>query len=93
MAELRAPARCSRPSSCCRGRSPKRRLRRTTCTSCSNMWVVAARSAVRSIITSGGEWVEIKTNADVLYQPLIVTAKRKFWHCVESGEPPRLFGI
>lgn len=57
------------------------------------MWVVAARSAVRSIITSGGEWVEIKTNADVLYQPLIVTAKRKFWHCVESGEPPRLFGI
>jgi hypothetical protein len=24
---------------------------------------------------------------------LIVTAERKFWRCVESGEPPSLFGI
>src|SRR5262249_34047491 len=24
---------------------------------------------------------------------LIVTAERKFWRCVESGEPPRLFGV
>src|SRR5207344_3275287 len=22
-----------------------------------------------------------------------ITAERKFWRCVESGEPPRLFGI
>ena len=57
-----------------------------------NMWVVAARSAVLSIIT-GGEWVEIKTHADPLYQHLIVTAERKFWRCVESGEPPTLFGV
>ena len=26
-------------------------------------------------------------------QHLIVTAERKFWRCVESGEPPRLFGV
>src|SRR5580704_4781377 len=58
-----------------------------------NMWVVAARSAVLSIITSGGKWVEIKTSPDPLYQHLIVTAERKFWRCVESGEVPRLFGI
>src|SRR5271166_3545811 len=57
-----------------------------------NMWVVAARSAVLSVITGGGKWVEIATNADPLYQHLIVTAERKFWRCVESGEPPRLFG-
>ena len=57
-----------------------------------NMWVVAAKSAVLSIITGGGKWVEIKTHADPLYQHLIVTAERKFWRCVESGEPPRLFG-
>jgi len=56
-----------------------------------NMWVVAARSAVLSVITGGGKWVEIKTQADPLYQHLIVTAKRKFWGCVESGEPPSLF--
>jgi predicted phage-related endonuclease len=58
-----------------------------------NMWVVAARSAVLSVITVGGKWIEITTHADPLYQHLIVTAERKFWRCVESGEPPRLFGI
>jgi len=58
-----------------------------------NMWVVAARSAVLSIITGGGKWVEIATHADPLYQHLIVTAERKFWRCVESGEPPALFGV
>jgi predicted phage-related endonuclease len=58
-----------------------------------NMWVVAARSAVLSVITGGGKWVEIKVHADPLYQHLIVTAERKFWRCVESGEPPTLFGV
>jgi hypothetical protein len=57
------------------------------------MWVVAARSAVLSVITGGGKWVKITTHADPLYQHLIVTAERKFWRCVESGEEPRLFGI
>jgi hypothetical protein len=58
-----------------------------------NMWVVASRAAVLSVITGGGKWVEIATHADPLYQHLIVTAERKFWRCVESGEPPRLFGV
>ena len=58
-----------------------------------NMWVVAARTAVLSVITGGGKWVEIETHADPLYQHLIVTAERKFWRCVESGEPPTLFGV
>ena len=58
-----------------------------------NMWVIAARSAVLSVITGGGKWAEITTHADPLYQHLIVTAERKFWRCVESGEPPRLFGV
>ena len=26
-----------------------------------------------------------------LYQHLLITAERKFWRCVETGEPPRLF--
>jgi hypothetical protein len=55
--------------------------------------VVAARHAVLSVITGGGKWVEITTHADPLYQHLIVTAERKFWRCVENGEPPALFGI
>jgi predicted phage-related endonuclease len=58
-----------------------------------NMWVVAARAAVLSVITGGGKWVEIATHADPLYQHLILTAERKFWRCVESAEPPRLFGV
>jgi predicted phage-related endonuclease len=58
-----------------------------------NMWVVAARAAVLSVITGGGKWVEIKAHADPLYQHLILTAERKFWRCVESGEPPTLFGV
>jgi hypothetical protein len=41
-----------------------------------NMWVVAARSAVLSVITGGGKWVEITAHADPLYQHLIVTAER-----------------
>jgi predicted phage-related endonuclease len=52
-----------------------------------NMWVVAARSAALSVITGGGKWVEIATYADPLYQHLLVTAERKFWRCVENGEP------
>src|SRR5262249_7816395 len=58
-----------------------------------NMWVVASRSAVLSVITGGAKGVEITTHADPLYQPLIVTAERKFWRCVESGDPPCLFGV
>ena len=57
-----------------------------------NMWVVAARTAVLSVITGGGKWVEITIAADCLYQHLLLTAEKKFWRCVEKGEPPRLFG-
>jgi hypothetical protein len=46
-----------------------------------------SEKAVLSVITGGGKWVEITTHADPLYQHLIVTAERKFWRCVESGEP------
>ena len=27
------------------------------------------------------------------YQHLLLTAEKKFWRCVESGEPPALFGV
>jgi predicted phage-related endonuclease len=56
-----------------------------------NMWVTNATTAVLSIITGGGKWVEITVAADSLYQHLLLTAEKKFWRCVESGEPPRLF--
>src|SRR3974390_824633 len=58
-----------------------------------NMWVTTSRTAVLSIITGGGKWVEMTIPADPLYQHLLLTAERKFWRCIQSGEPPRLFGI
>ena len=36
-----------------------------------NMWVTNARSAVLSIITGGGKWVELTVHADPLYQHLL----------------------
>jgi hypothetical protein len=58
-----------------------------------NMWVVNARTAALSIITGGGKWIEMTIPADSLYQHFLVTAERKFWRCVETGETPRLVGI
>src|SRR5437660_8512590 len=58
-----------------------------------NMWVTNAKAAVLSIITGGGKWLEIKISGDPLYQHLLLTAEKKFWRCVENGEPPRLFGV
>ena len=59
-ASSRALAQCSRPNSCCPGRSRR-------------------------------EAYGIKL--DSLYQHLLLTAEKKFWRCVESGETPRLFGL
>jgi hypothetical protein len=58
-----------------------------------NMWVTNATDAVLSIITGGGKWLEIKISADPLYQHLLLTAEKKFWRCVKTGERPRLFGV
>jgi predicted phage-related endonuclease len=58
-----------------------------------NMWVTASRTAVLSIISGGGKWIEMTIPADPLYQHLLLTAEKKFWRCVETGEAPQLFGI
>ena len=82
------------PNLCCHGSSPEEGAAEKYMPQLQhNLWVVAAREAVLSVITGGGKWVEIKVHADPLYQHLILTAERKFWRCVESGEPPKLFGV
>jgi predicted phage-related endonuclease len=58
-----------------------------------NMWVTNSRLAALSVITGGGKWVEIRISADPLYQHLLLTAEKKFWRCVEIGEPPHLFDV
>jgi hypothetical protein len=58
-----------------------------------NMWVTNAKTAVLSIITGGGKWVEVAIAADPLYQHLLLTAEKKFWRCVRLGDRPHLFGV
>jgi predicted phage-related endonuclease len=55
-----------------------------------NMWVTHLRSAVLSIITGGGKWVEVTVPMDPLYLSILVSAEKKFWRCVQSGEVPHL---
>src|SRR5437762_10079932 len=55
-----------------------------------NMWVTHYRQAVLSIITGGGKWVEITVPMDPLYLSVLVSAEKKFWRCVQTGEPPHL---
>jgi hypothetical protein len=57
------------------------------------MWVVNSRSAALSIITGGGKWIEMTIPADALYQHFLVTAEKRFWRCVQSGETPRPYGV
>jgi predicted phage-related endonuclease len=58
-----------------------------------NMWVTHLRSAVLSIITGGGKWLEITIPMDPLYVSVLVSAEKKFWRCVQSGEPPHLVNV
>jgi hypothetical protein len=55
-----------------------------------NMWVTHSGVAVLSIITGGGKWVEITIPMDPLYLTVLVSAEKKFWRCVQSGETPHL---
>src|SRR5437870_5570971 len=53
-----------------------------------NMWVTHLRTSVLSIITGGGKWVEVAIPMDPLYLTVLVSAEKKFWRCVQSGEVP-----
>src|SRR5258707_12447866 len=58
-----------------------------------NMWVTNLRTSVLSIITGGGKWVEISISVDPLYLTVLVSAEKKFWRCVQSGEQPHLINV
>src|SRR6267142_2681636 len=58
-----------------------------------NMWVTHLRTAVLSIITGGGKWVEVTIPTDPLYLTVLVSAEKKFWRCVQSGEVPHLIMV
>jgi putative phage-type endonuclease len=58
-----------------------------------NMWVTHLRTSVLSIITGGGKWVEVTLPMDPLYLSVLVSAEKKFWRCVQSGDPPHLINV
>src|SRR5712675_2780251 len=58
-----------------------------------NMLVAGTERSVLSIINGGGKWVELSIEADPIYQHLLVTAERRFWRCVQTGETPRPYGV
>jgi YqaJ-like viral recombinase domain len=58
-----------------------------------NMWVTHLRTSVLSIITGGGKWVEVSIPMDPLYLSILVSAEKKFWRCVQSGESPHLINV
>ncbi len=87
-------ARCSKPSSCCPGRSRKKPRPKSTWRSCSTTCgspMPGRRRCRSSPAAANGSRLTI--HADPLYQHLLLTAEKKFWRCVESGEAPRLFGV
>jgi predicted phage-related endonuclease len=55
-----------------------------------NMWVTNLRTSVLSIITGGGKWIEVSVPLDPLYLTILVSAEKKFWRCMQSGETPHL---
>ena len=90
-ASWRGPKPCSRPNSCCRGRSPRRPPPKSTWPSSSTTCgSPICGASVLSIITGGGKWVEITIPMDPLYLSVLVSAEKKFWRCVQSGETPHL---
>src|SRR5262245_36504090 len=94
MGSSKAAARCSKPNSCCPGRFRRRWRRRgkwpNSSTRCG--WPMPRPRCSRlSPAAANGSRSR--------YQPIrftstsFLTAEKKFWRCVESGEPPRLFGV
>jgi predicted phage-related endonuclease len=56
-----------------------------------NMLVAGTRKSVLSIITGGGNWIELSIEADPIYQTILIAAEKAFWRAVKTGETPVLF--
>ena len=90
----RAPARSLRPNSCCPGRSRRKRPRKSIWRSCST--ICGSRRPGRRCCRS----LPVAANGSRSPSPPIrsistccLTAEKKFWRCVETGETPHLFGV
>jgi hypothetical protein len=58
-----------------------------------NLLVTGHPKAVASILTGDSKWIEISVVADSVYQTALLAAEKTFWRSVQTGTPPRLFGV
>ena len=50
------------------------------------MLVAGTQKSVLSIINGGGNWIELKIEADPIYQTILIAAEKAFWRAVKTGE-------
>jgi hypothetical protein len=58
-----------------------------------NMLVTGSRRAYLSILTGGAKWVYMEVGSDPVYQTVLLQVERIFWRCVQTGDPPKVFGV
>lgn len=52
------------------------------------MAVTGAEKAFLSVFFGNAKWVMFEIAAEPIYQAQLIDAERKFWECVQTGEPP-----
>jgi predicted phage-related endonuclease len=52
------------------------------------MAVTGAEKAYLSVFFGNAKWVMFEILAEPIYQAQLIEAERKFWDCVQTGEPP-----
>ena len=53
-----------------------------------NMLVAGTKKSVLSIITGGGNWIELSIDADPIYQTILIAAEKAFWRASQIGRAP-----
>jgi predicted phage-related endonuclease len=54
------------------------------------MAVTGCELAMLSVIYGNGKWEVYEVASDWMYQEDLLEAELRFWHCVQSGEPPAI---
>ena len=55
-----------------------------------NMAVAGCEVALLSVLYGNGKWEVYEIASDWMYQEDLLEAEMRFWHCVQSGEPPAI---
>jgi hypothetical protein len=59
-------------------------------------WAMPTHPRLAVVDDEAGDKIFVFSGGDAIFDNGpndLIAAERKFWRCVESGEPPRLFGV